>query len=79
MYIEQIFGKKNITHKDIENLFKNVKSEHRNLELKETVTREKLLVTVTGMANARGGLLIIGVSDKREIKGIQDKNIDSEK
>ena len=53
MYIEQIFGKKNITHKDIENLFKNVKSEHRNLELKETVTREKLLVTVTGMANAR--------------------------
>ena len=79
MYIEQIFGKKNITHKDIENLFKNVKSEHRNLELKETVTREKLLETVTGMANARGGLLIIGVSDKREIKGIQDKNIDSEK
>ena len=79
MYIEQIFGKKNITHKDIENLFKNVKSEHRNLELKETVTREKLLVTVTGMANARGGLLIIGVSDQREIKRIQDKNIDSEK
>jgi len=46
-------------------------SEHQNLEWKES-WRDEYLKWICGFANARGGKLIIGKDDKRNIIGITD-------
>ncbi len=77
MYIEKIFGKQNITLEDIKNLLA-YNNEHRDVEFKECVDDKNYIKNfikpIVGLANANGGLLIIGVSDgDKKIIGIENK------
>jgi len=52
------------------------KGESKTLEFKEQLpTNNSIAKTVIAFANTSGGKLIIGVSDSREIVGIQEENI----
>lgn len=50
--------------------------ENKTLELKETLPKnDSIAKTVVAFSNTSGGKLIIGVNDKREVVGIDDKDI----
>lgn len=52
------------------------KGEGKTIEFKEIMpSADKLAKTVIAFANMAGGKIIIGVSDRGEIKGIEDLDI----
>jgi hypothetical protein len=72
MFVERFFNKRShIAKADIE-AFCQSETENLYVELKERVVDEinTLLKPVTAFMNARGGLLILGVSDKGHVVGL---------
>ncbi len=69
---------KEIEHKEIVRMNKKElkklieKGESRNLEFKESLSlKNEIGESVSGFANTCDGIILIGVSDEREIKGVQ--------
>lgn len=86
MYIEKFFEeflgvKSEITKADVERLCKDQAIEHLYLEVKEDVNDEidNLLKPFVAFANAKGGLLILGVEDKSKLVVGLDKTWDEQK
>lgn len=74
MFIKKFFGKaRNITKKDL-NYFLNKNIEDKNVDFKEFINKKKTLIKpLVGFANAKGGILVIGVSDDKKLKGIKEE------
>ena len=50
--------------------------ENKTLEIKESLPKnDSIAKTAVAFSNTSGGKLIIGITDKREIIGIDDENI----
>ena len=72
MYVEKFFSKEgNITETDLK-LFLSRNNERAKIEFKASISnkRDAILEPVTSFANSLGGLLILGISDAREIIGL---------
>ncbi len=77
-----------ITKEDLQSLIDNSISEHKTIEYKQSLSihsdREKkeFLADVSSFANASGGDLIYGMSEKngepKKIEGLNNENIDAE-
>ena len=82
MYIEKFLNRSNgITKADVERLCKDNDIEHLYLEIKERVDDlvDNLLKPFVAFANAKGGLLILGVTDKsKSVVGL-DSTWDTQK
>ncbi|MFC3414722.1 AlbA family DNA-binding domain-containing protein [Algoriphagus hitonicola] len=62
----------NFTNNDEDFVHKIIKSkEGIDLEFKQKITSEtKIAKTISALANAKGGLIIVGISDQKRIVGI---------
>lgn len=82
MYIEKFLGvKSEITKVDVERLCKDKAIEHLYLEVKGDVNDkiDNLLKPFVAFANAKGGLLILGVEDKSKLVVGLDETWDEQK
>ena len=71
MFIEQIFLTPRPSYTDLENFLKR-SGEDARVEFKSSVSEDidkNLLREVVAFANSQGGILIIGVTDLKEIVG----------
>ncbi len=80
MLIEQLFGTSQPTLKDLEAFLKRFKEDSK-IEFKSSISENEaknLLAVVVAFANSEGGILIVGVTDSREIVGCKEKGEDVE-
>ena len=64
LYLERFFKNSNITSKDVEDFCTQTQIEHLYIELKENIDDiNNLLEPTSSFANAKGGLLILGVTN----------------